>query len=177
MNCIECNRFFTPTMGLNTICSVDCKLNRKNRNRRLPKINNDCMWCNKQFLASDHRRKFCSRFCKRRYDSKNRELLVARRVAMRISFKRLLPSNCEICGFSRAIQYAHIKGVVEGGETTVDNILVLCPNHHWLFDHNMLTFNEFIRLIEAYNPSYIESFIGEEINEFAAMGAAGKKKK
>ena len=153
---------FQPSMGLNILCSDECRLNRKNRLRRKAKIDRPCEWCNTIFIASDQRRKFCTRYCKRKYDSKNRELLVARRDAMRITFKRLLPTHCEICNFKRAIQYAHVKGVIEGGETTIDNVIVLCPNHHWLFDHNQLNFREFVTLVESYNSDLVEPFILEE---------------
>ena len=108
IRCLECDNLFEPTNGLNTICSDECKLNRKNRMRRKPKIIRNCEWCGKAFQAADRRRKFCSNFCKRKNDTKNRKQLVERRRAERKSYKEFLPDNCEICGFKRALNYCHI---------------------------------------------------------------------
>jgi hypothetical protein len=54
---------------------------------------------------------------------------------------------CAICGFDRFIERAHIVPARFGGPVAEFNILPLCPNHHRLFDHNLLTLEEF-RLIE-----------------------------
>jgi len=52
---------------------------------------------------------------------------------------------CENCGYSKHIEVCHIKGVSEFGDDVLisvinnnDNLVGLCPNCHWEFDHNVL---------------------------------------
>lgn len=55
-------------------------------------------------------------------------------------------NSCHICGYDRHIQVAHIKSVSSfSGETLISvindpkNLVGLCPNHHWEFDHGILS--------------------------------------
>lgn len=41
--------------------------------------------------------------------------------------------NCEICGFKTAERH-HIIKKVDFGSDTIENLIYLCPNHHWLAD-------------------------------------------
>jgi len=49
---------------------------------------------------------------------------------------------CQVCGFDRIVERAHIVPEAVGGPATRDNLLDLCPNHHALFDRNMLFWEE-----------------------------------
>lgn len=56
------------------------------------------------------------------------------------------PQTCQRCSYSKHIEYAHIKPLSSFDlETPIsvinaeNNILLLCPNCHWEFDHNMLS--------------------------------------
>ncbi len=40
------------------------------------------------------------------------------------------------------IEVAHIKPVAKGGQSVIGNLLVLCPNHHKLFDYGNLVISE-----------------------------------
>ncbi|WP_296386813.1 HNH endonuclease [Winogradskyella sp.] len=59
-----------------------------------------------------------------------------------IALIKLLRNNeCQICGKhikkkdgTKYIEAAHIKAKSEGGNETLENILLLCPNHHKEFD-------------------------------------------
>ena len=53
---------------------------------------------------------------------------------MLCSRHRQLPRACVICGFSRAVDGAHIVAAMDGGPRTEWNIVPLCPNHHRLYD-------------------------------------------
>ena len=66
--------------------------------------------------------------------------------------KRILytkEQKCCICGFDRCIELAHVVRASEGGGMTVGNTIVLCPNHHKLFDSEQLTSIEQIKLNEV----------------------------
>lgn len=53
-------------------------------------------------------------------------------------------TSCEICGETRALDFAHIKPSKDGGLTHKDNCLVLCALHHRCFDNGTLTQQEFL---------------------------------
>lgn len=54
------------------------------------------------------------------------------------SFKQRFTS-CEICGQTRTVQQCHIIPRSSGGANKTSNYLILCANHHHLFDHYRLT--------------------------------------
>lgn len=59
--------------------------------------------------------------------------------------KELTKLGCQYCNYSSHVELAHIKAISSWDDNTPlgiinspDNILVLCPNHHWEFDNNLL---------------------------------------
>lgn len=60
---------------------------------------------------------------------------------------------CEICGFSRFIELAHILPARFGFPAEPWNILELCPNHHRLFDRNILTADEFQIILPRFKAT------------------------
>ena len=55
------------------------------------------------------------------------------------------PQACLICGYTIVFHVAHIKPVAAFSNTAkikeinnIDNLVALCPNHHYEFDNNML---------------------------------------
>lgn len=61
------------------------------------------------------------------------------KAAARETAKRLLPRACVVCGWDTHVQTHHIKPRREGGTNEVGNLVMLCPNHHWMADHGLLT--------------------------------------
>ena len=68
------------------------------------------------------------------------------------SITRLLnahrPRICQACDYAKHVEYCHIRPIKSfPGSTTVqkvsgpENILVLCPNCHWEYDHGLLAIN------------------------------------
>ena len=60
-------------------------------------------------------------------------------------FENTVSPKCEICGYSHHVEVAHIKPVSEFSKTatireinSIDNLIGLCPNHHWEYDHGIL---------------------------------------
>jgi len=56
------------------------------------------------------------------------------------------PAECRICGYTKHVDVAHIRSVrtfPEGAQVSEinhpDNLVALCPNHHWEYDHGLLT--------------------------------------
>ena len=61
------------------------------------------------------------------------------------------PKYCVICGYNKTYQVAHIKAVSDfSGEITIeeinslDNLIALCPNHHWEYDNGLLNLEEYL---------------------------------
>lgn len=55
------------------------------------------------------------------------------------------PKCCAACGYSKHIQICHIRDIADFPRDTListvnhlDNLVALCPNHHWEFDHGHL---------------------------------------
>ncbi|MFN8530060.1 MAG: HNH endonuclease [Anaerolineae bacterium] len=56
------------------------------------------------------------------------------------------PRVCKNCGYAKHVEICHIKAISSfPPETLVEvvndaaNLVALCPNCHWEFDHGMLT--------------------------------------
>lgn len=61
------------------------------------------------------------------------------------------PNYCVVCGYDKTYEVAHIKAVSDFDDDTliseinsIDNLIALCPNHHWEFDHGQLNISEYI---------------------------------
>ena len=53
--------------------------------------------------------------------------------------------KCAICGYSHHVEVAHIKAVSEFDDSvtiqeinSINNLIGLCPNHHWEYDNGIL---------------------------------------
>lgn len=53
--------------------------------------------------------------------------------------------KCAICGYHHHVEIAHIRAVSDFDETatireinSIDNLIGLCPNHHWEYDNGIL---------------------------------------
>ena len=58
----------------------------------------------------------------------------------------LLKTPCQKCGYDKYTELCYIKPISTfSNESTIKeindrkNIIVLCPNHHWEFDHEIIT--------------------------------------
>lgn len=69
--------------------------------------------------------------------------------------------KCLICGFNRCVDRAHliprrlvtnIIGVRKLASFKGKNVISLCKNHHFLFDNNRLTNEEWKIIIEKFKP-------------------------
>lgn len=129
--------------------------------RLKPKRDYICHECKSPIKG--HGKKFCSRGCS---TAKASRLALARTKGgifgggrswqagrsciqdhARKAFFTLNPEACcARCGYSKHVEVCHIKAVSEFEETAtlgeinaISNLVGLCPNHHWEFDHGFLT--------------------------------------
>lgn len=106
-----------------------------------------CPECGKEFLATTWNRMYCSSKCARNAQAKKNMSHIARRSAI----KSVIPPKilyafgfrCCVCGWyipqdyesvdyqpQHGCELHHIDPIAEGGENTLDNIVLLCPNCH-----------------------------------------------
>jgi hypothetical protein len=97
-----------------------------------------------------------------------------RRTVPAILRKRLLEKHnyaCVSCGIKNEIvplELAHIVSVSAGGESTEENLILLCPNCHRLFDRQPREFEfvnflaELLKLHPKYNDIVQEALLGRE---------------
>ncbi len=63
--------------------------------------------------------------------------------------KNLINSPCVICGYSLHTELHHIKPISEFDDLSTigeindeSNLMVLCPNHHWEMDNNLIDYKK-----------------------------------
>lgn len=64
------------------------------------------------------------------------------------------PKACVVCGWSEHIEVAHVVGAMAfPGDTTIgaindlNNLVALCPNHHWLLDAGKLPLDDLEKIV------------------------------
>lgn len=79
----------------------------------------------------------------------------------RMHLMKLYEGSCQVCGLKNSsnMQICHIKPFTQGGESQLNNMLLLCPNDHNLFDRGLIGINEDLSLVGALgtlnvNPSH-----------------------
>lgn len=60
--------------------------------------------------------------------------------------------KCAVCGYNKHAEIAHIKAVSDFDDSTTieeinspDNLIGLCPNHHWEYDNGLLDINLYLK--------------------------------
>ena len=143
--CKGCSTAFmsTPRHPNKLFCTVQCHGVWKRKYPELPKCRrcgNECGKRNSQgYRRAD--RKFCSRECyeqyRREHTGSNRSARNAEK--MKNAYLLVRPQVCQICGYDRYVEWAHLIPKREGGTAASVNIAILCPNHHKLFDRGLLS--------------------------------------
>lgn len=65
--------------------------------------------------------------------------------ARKVYLRAGLPRKCCVCGYDKHIHISHIRSVASFPDdalieeiNALDNLVALCPNHHWEYDNNIL---------------------------------------
>jgi hypothetical protein len=124
-------------------CSVKCKNEgiRKNRTERCAHCDKPVTRRRSSFYRAGAKHIFCGRPCSGQWRSRN-AVRLRFEVQIKPHQRAIYGACCVICAFDRYVEYCHIIPARDGGTIHPDNILVLCPNHHSLFDRNLLTHEE-----------------------------------
>lgn len=150
VNCICCKKLTNNPKYCSRSCSA--KINNK-----IPKRRRKIFYCKSCNKMTGFRRKFCKECnpmnkdwgtitygestSKRKYQKNSRIRSLARNI-YKSSYK---PKCCIICGYNNHFEVCHIRSISSFPDSTtiseinnIDNLIALCPNHHWEFDHNKL---------------------------------------
>ena len=89
--------------------------------------------------------------------------------ALRLALLRVYDRACVACGLALkarsgprvdyCLHAAHVIPVELGGGTLVRNGLLLCPNHHWAFDHHCFSLDDNGRIIVPKRLNPIRSLV------------------
>lgn len=151
MNCLTCNETTTNPK----YCSRSCAA--KSTNKVHPKRKAKANQCEKCSVPIKPSRKFCDECCKVNWETRtlencanykhNHKYIVVRQHAKQVFFKNNPESKCFNCGYIKHIEVCHIKAISNFSLDTpltvvnsTSNLIGLCPNCHWEFDNNLLTF-------------------------------------
>ncbi|MFB2768481.1 HNH endonuclease [Pelatocladus sp. BLCC-F211] len=70
-----------------------------------------------------------------------------RQIARNIYRQSDKPKKCAVCGYDKHYEVCHVKPIKDFSHNTpisqindIDNLVALCPNHHWEFDNGLLIF-------------------------------------
>lgn len=168
-NCGKEKRIAKAELNVRNFCSRTCSNQYKSPTlRQLPDPETiagglafSCRQCGKEFRAKAYRtRKYCSRVCMglnrrgKRWANQPAEKPQIRgegnpnyrdglnRVTARKNALKAYGEACVICRFNAVVQVHHIVAHAEGGKNSIDNLIVLCPNHHAMADRNLITPDE-----------------------------------
>lgn len=77
-------------------------------------------------------------------EGKEHQLKIIRTIEDRKAYQaKRYSESCQICGEKRITNQCHVVPRMRGGPGDEGNILILCPTHHFLFDHARLGPEEF----------------------------------
>lgn len=165
MNCQNCTNSFIPKDIRQKFCSKSCsaKFNNKQKIKSRP-----CKFCG-QIIFGRITNKKCCLDCFENYkqlhsiqrlkqlqnitllELRNKYSLNEYHAKIR-GWSRQTYSNynketsCKICGYRLHCDICHIKPIADFSENTlitevnhIDNLVSLCPNHHWEFDNKIIS--------------------------------------
>lgn len=134
-------------------CGRSCATSFNNRVQPKRIGQSNCATCGN---PTPRKLKFCKN-CKKRnmYDITLREAIYTKhhkssayalvRSRARIVARKLGWKQCSHCGYNKHVEVGHIKPISDFSEDTLlsiinspENLVPLCPNCHWEFDHNLL---------------------------------------
>lgn len=144
-NCLNCNKEFQAdkkehNRGNAKYCSLSCAISHINLNKQM--VTNICRQCGREFKTSNKNALYCSNICKQRnYRFKSKS-----EVSMKTLYKQLSHLPCQICGWKEASRdIHHIIPVSKGGKNELNNLIVVCPNHHRMIHSELITEEELLK--------------------------------
>ena len=135
--------------------------------RQSPGVSKCCEHCGAQFYAKPHlatKRRFCSKSCAwlHRFGESEKGNLADvsgqnnpnfrgtnNRVTARLNAIKYFGGACMICGWDVIVDVHHIRPRRHNGTNDLDNLIVLCPNHHRMADKKLISADELTAVSRA----------------------------
>lgn len=162
VKCLQCYKLFNKWPGdclrsPQHFCSNSCAATFNNvKFHKRKKLMHPCATCSTEVWR---KRKYCKKECDPQFVDWSKVTIgtirkrstMNKHVAIRCHANRIYklakkPDYCAICAYSKCYQVCHIKAVKNFSNSTVmtvvnslNNLIALCPNHHWELDHNLLS--------------------------------------
>lgn len=77
----------------------------------------------------------------------SKRIVYARKNSWNLAMRRMFGSSCMICNWDEApCDTHHILPKREGGQMTLENGIILCPNCHRMADFNVITREELLEI-------------------------------
>ena len=153
-NCKHCKKEFEADTreikrGNALFCSLTCSASSSNVNR--PQYLHICKICNEEYNTTSKQSSFCSGSCK----SKNyREKQKIRKYSIKTIYKLLKKIPCQLCGWKDTTRdIHHIIPVSKGGTNDISNLIVLCPNHHRMVHHDLISKEQLLEIVKTWTIS------------------------
>jgi hypothetical protein len=167
VNCKNCNKIFDKSVtqirktSNNNFCSRNCsatfnnkkykRVNLKPMEKTVQKYSN-CKQCGielnykkRRMLCKDCRDFKDKKLAEIAYDKHHKSSCWALVRSRARSVMKDKPRVCANCGYDKHVEVAHIKSISEfdlnclvSEVNNESNLVLLCPNCHWEFDHNMI---------------------------------------
>lgn len=145
-SCLNCKKKvirWPSQLGKKVFCSKSCANQYNNLNPPIhqPPIEKYCLSCNQPFFVYPHRQhsaRFCSKECYYIYKGNDKNF--------RDKALSIFGHKCVICKFDIVVSVHHIVPRRNGGKNNIENLIVLCPNHHAMADRNLISKEELISL-------------------------------
>jgi hypothetical protein len=150
--CVNCGRETPNPKFCSRRCSAIANNQAKPKRQRKRYV---CLVCGSE---AGHRRNYCALHSTRTAVSaqttvreiRQRAQFQAnariRQMARRVYRDSGLPFRCCVCGYSTHVEICHKRSISEFPDDTLvsevnanSNLVCLCPNHHWEFDHGLLS--------------------------------------
>ncbi len=126
-----------------------------------------CKGCSKEFVPDKYYRKYCSNECSISGRGRRKRNQISRRTVSKIMRRAFLNWKCPFCNWNNTWDIHHIIPRKFGGTDDLNNLVMLCPNHHSLAD-----------LGQMDNEKMVEYAIGKfySVRELLDLHYFGKKK-
>ncbi len=158
IRCINCEKFHSNSKFCSRDCYFKYSMKYYTYRQKQPKY---CNKCNQIFFYGWTSRKRCND-CSEQYKDwsnitwgqfrKDRPNFQAharlRQIARTIYHRTDKPKLCTNCGYDKFYEVCHLKPIADFDESSfisdinsLDNLVALCPNCHWEYDHGLLILN------------------------------------
>lgn len=178
LKCKQCGKVFyrkpSERKLNNNFCSRLCANQAQSRTLQdMPKlrmvqgVEKKCQNCGNTFFVKPHRSanaKYCSRACfyatrygtasgktgKSEKGSRNGNFKgTNNRTTARLNAAKYFGNKCMICGWDEIVDVHHIIPRRHNGSNNLDNLIVLCPNHHRMADLGRIATDELLKITRA----------------------------